>query len=327
MTTIFRLGTAEDIADCVALLKQEDCFNAPQRVWESMPGAWAKGLATESLTFLVYEDLNAKPDQRLVSCGLSVMVSDEFAALLRAGAGPWAAQLLYTEAGFDSRYVLGRREIARANARRSLNLFVLHNPLRYRDPNDEKLAKIMPVGLAGFQYAHDGYNLQRLIWEVYGESLANVLLSTGYRLLDPFNNSAPANALPSSKRPMLVARLREDSTEPGYNADQMMLSSYTVPRLGLTPAQQRLVKLALLEYDEHELERVLGISRNAIKQSWRGIYERTKEALPHAFADTEDPARRVSQRRAVLSYLRQHMEELRPFERRMQPGDVAQTGA
>jgi DNA-binding CsgD family transcriptional regulator len=314
MSTIFRPALNSDIGPAVALLRNEACFVASEAVWSRMPSAWARGLATESLVFLVYEDLQAPVGERLVSVGMSVMVSDAFVHLLRAGAGPYAAQLLYTESGFDERFVLSRREIAKANAHRALNLFVLHNPLRYRDPKDPKVARIMPVGLAGFQYAHDGYNLRRLIWEVYGEFYANALASAGYRTLDPFTHSAQANAVSPASRPYLMARLADDEQPPGYAADQMMLSSFLVPTLRLTASQQRLARLALLEYDDIELERALGVSRNAIKQTWRGIYDKAKTVLPNAF-ESHGEERRASPRRAVLNYLRQHMEEVRPFQK------------
>jgi hypothetical protein len=76
---------------------------------------------------------------------------------------------------------------------------------------------------------------------------------------------------------------------------------YPPPRLGFTQPQQRLLELALLDYADAAAAEELGISSEAVRKRWRAIHSR------HEFGEGKD------QRRGLLAYVRQHLEELRPW--------------
>lgn len=82
----------------------------------------------------------------------------------------------------------------------------------------------------------------------------------------------------------------------------LMLSP--APRLGFALREQQLLELALLDCSDREASELLGVGEDAVKKRWRSIYQRV-EGEP----DVTGP----DQRRALLRYLRQHLEELRPF--------------
>jgi hypothetical protein len=86
--------------------------------------------------------------------------------------------------------------------------------------------------------------------------------------------------------------------------------------MGLSNQQQRLLRLALMEHSDAELESLLGVSRNAIKQTWRAIFDKARRSLAHLFDGLGpfDENRTGSLRRLVINYVRQHPEELRPFK-------------
>jgi hypothetical protein len=91
------------------------------------------------------------------------------------------------------------------------------------------------------------------------------------------------------------------------------------PVLGLAPMQQTIATFALQGDIDRAIADRLAISTDAIKQAWRGIVDRVAPHLPELLAASDDtagpgtPVRGAEKRRVVLEYLRQHMEELRPW--------------
>ena len=63
----------------------------------------------------------------------------------------------------------------------------------------------------------------------------------------------------------------------------------------------------------------LSLSPWTVKKRWRAIYERVadidRDLLPPSIAYGPTSSRGAERRRQLLNYLRQHVEELRPFKR------------
>jgi hypothetical protein len=318
MTFMFRHGLETDVENCIRLLKEEDCFRASDRVWKSMASCWKSGIATESLHFTVYEDITPHEDSVLQGFSMSVAISEEFVQQLRGGSSAFGACKVYGSHSFNTDLVLTRREIARANGGDGINLLLLHNPLKHRMPSDPKFTAMLSTALAGFNFAHGGYNLKSILWEVHGLHFVGALASIGYRLLDNFVNLSDVQRISESKRPFLMGLFRESVLSLAYSAETLVLNA-NKPILGFTPSQQRVLRHALMELDDRELSDLLDVSLSSIKQSWKGIFGKAKLRFPDAFGDSAGDTKRLfSPRRAVLNYARQHLEELRPYEERIQ---------
>jgi hypothetical protein len=316
MSVMYRLGGLNDLAACAALLKAEDCFQAPDHVWGWLEPCWRRALEAGQMHFMVFEDYSAASTKRLVSFFMTVMVTDQFVGRLKTGADAFAAQSLYTATGFDVRYVLDYRQIAKANAQHDLHLMMLHNPLPSGGLTEAAVANAMPLFLAGFHFEHGGYNLRSIVWEVYGELFCSALSTAGYKILNPATVQPQGAAKDPQRRAILMGKFREDSSERSYSGSALLVLTRRTPRLGFTRHQQRLLRLALMEHADIELEGLLGVSRNAIKQTWRGIFEKARSGLGHLFdgLDDADEGRGLSLRRIVINYVRQHPEELRPWD-------------
>jgi hypothetical protein len=306
----FRCVTLDDLEGCKSLLKDEDCFKASPEVWDAMIPAWEGAISTGLAdTWIVFEDLDEPKADQLQGFGFSIMVRDVFVERLRSGAKAFAAGMLYGPTGFSRDFILSAREIARDNALGRLNLLVLHNALKHREPSDPRLAKSIPVGLASFQFSHAGYNLQNILWEVHGLHFLSALVPAGYSLIDDFSAQASVQKTAESKRPFLLAQERGLQSPIGYSLESSLLNTRKTPALGLSPGQKRLLQYALLDMDDHQIQVTLGKSGDSVKQTWRGIFEKF-----FRWKDSVGQPRPSAPRREILRYLRQHMEEIRPFE-------------
>jgi DNA-binding CsgD family transcriptional regulator len=134
-----------------------------------------------------------------------------------------------------------------------------------------------------------------------------------------------------SLRPRLVGLTKEEAEEhPGSHLARLFI--YTPPRFHFSRAEQRLLKHALTGETCDDVAASLALSPWTVKKRWQAIYERVEavdgELLPRAMAEGSCAhSRGAERRRRLLTYLRQHPEELRPFESsRMTTDRVTRSG-
>ena len=122
----------------------------------------------------------------------------------------------------------------------------------------------------------------------------------------------------SPRRPWLVGLTKEEAfAHPGSNIAGLFI--YTVPRFHFCRSQRLLLKHALMGETCGKMATSLSISPWTVKKRWQAIYERVtdvdSELLPPLIAHgVHASSRGAERRRHLLNYLRQHLEELRPFD-------------
>ena len=92
---------------------------------------------------------------------------------------------------------------------------------------------------------------------------------------------------------------------------------YQEPILGFARSEQRLLDAALLGVTDEELATELKISLSAVKKTWRSIYSRANRSssgiLPGTLETRTDSSDRgKGKKHRILTYVREHPEELRP---------------
>lgn len=314
----FRLGGKQDLALCAALLKANQCFKASDKFYERLESLWLQMLERKLFCgFVIWEDPALPDDKRILSFAMSVVVDDDFAGQLESPGIPWAAMSVY-EAVSGSKNFRGplcdQQQIARANAEDGVNLLVLHNPMRIHQLSDPRNQPLLPLGAKAFYFAHDGYYTKAVYWEVYGEEHANFLANGGYRELHDYSSHPHVADILDDRIPYLYKLDRSDSVL-GYLPNNLWLFMRKIPKLGFTQKQQELLLYALSGQSDRELQNTLGVSEDAIKQAWKNIMHRAVAAQPIRFAQesSDSGGRGQSRRHLLLTYLRQHMEELRPY--------------
>jgi hypothetical protein len=322
----FRLGTAEDLPAALDLLRSNPCFRASEAVWAKVLPAWQRWLADDRMSLVLWEDQRLPMPERLRSTGMSVFVTDEFAESAIRSGEPYPARRLYEHADGADSPVLSLDAIGRANAHDGVNLFVLHNPMREHDLQHPSQKELLPLGPQAFYFCHAGYYVKTLLWECYGQQHIDYLVGGGFSLLSSYAPRHPelAEAGPGY-RPFLGGLRRPPETDHGYDPMRLWMFNRSEPLLGLTPAQQKLLRFALLGYTDRELEAQLGTSANTLKQRWNRIFETMVRVFPPdaIVADGDAEASippgglppRLPKRHHVLDYVRQNMHELRPFKR------------
>ena len=311
----FRIGSSADLPYCVPLLPPG--FRADDTIRKKLVSVWTRLLASEAKTFCIVEDLKQDYPRGIEGFGLSVFVSDNFAAEVCASPKPYLAAQFYKLilAGEDD-VLLAPERIAEANSTTGINVLVLHFGLRNHDLSDMRTAHALMAGSAGFFFFHSGYRIKMLINETYGPQSLDYMERGGFRLANDFHReSAPAfDSVPPEHHPYLFL-LRREWVQPGAVNPLSQLFYPATPQLFFSAAERRVLERALLNESDAQIANNLAISIDRYKKTWRNVFARVNRVAPYLIPAAElEPsgARGQEKRRHLLDYLRTHLEELRP---------------
>jgi len=258
------------------------------------------------------DDRRRPPETRLVGCGVSVFVTDEFAERVLAGL-PLLSRAFLEQWESGPRPYLTKKEIAAANAGDGLNLLILHYGWS-KDVTPEDMMTMQHLQTERFIHEHAGYFTKEYLHEFFGPQLRDFMLAAGLVMKHDYRGEAWRDALAGVTEedwPYLAVHGPEPS-RPG-TITSIFRSKSTRPRFGFSPGEQRLIVLALEGRSDDELASALTLSPWTVKKRWQRIYMKVETLEPSLFAFEGDKLRQ--RRRYLLAFMREHPEELRPFRR------------
>ncbi|MGA0611155.1 helix-turn-helix transcriptional regulator [Caldimonas sp. KR1-144] len=283
----------------------------PARVRASLPAIWTRLLGQPGFNADVIEDLNRPPGQRIVGFGSSIALDDRWRRRLADDPPAWAPALIYEEL-LDGRYEPpADKALAQLNGRGEVSFLVLHYEQTLQDLANPDTVEMLGVAMSLFRQTHAGWRLQHLYQEGLGEQGA-YLQSMGFRQ----RTQRAQDGVPE-----LYGLARDEAARLLPGSPVRDAFQFTPPRFGFSPAERRLLRLAVSQCSDEEIGDELGISAHSVKKLWRAVHQRALDAMPHLF-DEGSPAapgaaeagtRGPEKRRTLLQYLRQHPEELRPY--------------
>ena len=325
----YRLVQQEDLPACLDLFDRNGRCRLSPRVREHLPRLWSEWLAQDRRmpkSFVLWEDLSTPNAPRVEAIGTGHFVRDEVYDLLLDVPQPYLIDRLYGMVLDGHQPFLDQREIARGNAGEGLSLLMSLYLQREHDLDHRDSQRLRPLGPAAWYFCHAGFNVRRLLSEVYGRAGGAYMAAGGFDLLHVFE---PGPDLPPDRPDSEPHQLAIDRANQPPRAMQPMslwLLHPPAPVLGLSASLQSVAILALQGDTDRAIAARLGISADAVKQAWRGILKAVSTHMPDLCSDTTDatadgaaPVRGAEHRRVVIEYLRQHMEELRPWVRRAGP--------
>jgi DNA-binding CsgD family transcriptional regulator len=274
----------------------------------ALPAIWTRLLGHPGFNGDVIEDLNRPAGQRIVGLGVAIALDERWARRLREAPPPYAPTLVYQELMSGDFQPPADKELARMNARGEVSFLVLHYEQVLTDLANPDTLELLAVAMSLFRFAHAGYRLQSLYQEATAEQ-SGYMLSMGFKA---------RTARGQAGLPELYGLHREEAAAllPGTPVRDAF--QFTPPRFGFAPAERRLLRLAVTDLTDEAIGDELGISGHGVKKLWRQVHQRAQDAMPGLFGASEAAASREGgrgpeKRRALLQYLRQHPEELRPY--------------
>ncbi|HEY1902783.1 MAG TPA: hypothetical protein VGG56_10150 [Terracidiphilus sp.] len=210
-------------------------------------------------------------------------------------------------AGIDAgRPVLATwNEVARANARDGVDILILFGSWHDEILSPAERYDVQTILASSFTEWHRGYRIKRIIFETADEPARDFAeRSVVYRTVAAF---------PECGR--VLHLMTSESVKAAPASLGNILFGYREPLLGLRYSDQELLQAALSGTTDLEIAADLGVTFAAVKARWRSTFARFAEVMPDGMADEGNcKGRGVQKRHRVLAYVRNHPEELRPFD-------------
>jgi hypothetical protein len=315
-----RKGDASDLGICHAL-HESLRLPYPETSRRILPKMWSILLSSGGMQLFLVEDRTKAVGARIVSFSGIVFVTDEFCSQARFTGPPYLSVELARRYLSCQLSVLNRKQIASANAGAGLNVVMCFDGWAQDGFSPEQFLTIREKQSEAFDLALRGYRLKEVLANPIGRDTSRWMHRAGARLRRGYSNYFRRNHIPEpepSLRPYLVGLNREEAlARPGSNIANLFI--YTAPRFYFRRSERLLLQHALTGETCEQLASSLSISPWTVKKRWHAIYERVSdvdsELLPPPTANSPyATSRGAERRRHLLNYLRQHFEELRPFE-------------
>jgi hypothetical protein len=277
---------------------------APERMlydadlWSSLPALLEDLMQRDLATFVVIESLPRRVPH--LFGGIS-FVRPEYVAQGRAG--PSTLPNCVLRAAIEKRNpFLSPREVGEENSRGELHLMLLFGNINAIDLANQDLANLHRTSNEGLQFFLFGYSLRAIWYERLSAFHVGELKQLGMFIDRQLPLSCGATAT--------LLRLTREEALANPHARFCTYFCPPKPRFAFSFGEQRLLEYALLDGADEAAAQDLHLSQDAIKKRWRSIYTKTEAANADLLSGITSGAAR---RRAVLHYLRRHLEELRPY--------------
>jgi DNA-binding CsgD family transcriptional regulator len=318
----FRLGVPSDLPSCLPALRPGDPARSFQdaelvRLWQRCLGHGA---------FVVIERIGKARLGTIEGFGLSVFVPDVFADRYFTDPRPGVTLEFFRGLGAGEPVLLSEPQVAQANAGPGINVLVLHFGSRLGDFSDPQTLALHALVGSSFYFSHGGHRIRSILAETYGPDATRYAEEGQFRLLKDFACATPAAYadVPVQERPHLVGLRRDWVLGAGWYPMAQLFSS-VMPRIHFSRTERRVLERAMLGEPDQVIADALGLSSHTVKSAWKHAIQRAGDTIDGLFpggSSRDTPTRGREKRIYLLTYLREHMEELRPY-----PRSRAQTGA
>jgi hypothetical protein len=311
----YRFARQTDLATLESFISTH--LRMPGEHREALPRLWQKLSADGRLRMTVIDDPELPEKDAVQAIAVSCFVHDAYFQEYLGDPRPGLASQVYERVLGGDSPVLTDREIRLANTGAGLHLVMLHFALRNPDLDDPQVQQLMVAVNAAFFFFYGGYRLRSAMQEVYGRQAAEYMQAGGFHIVTDFAGSFEGSKAPDERLHPYLLLLRKEQVQPSVVNPLSFLFYPVPPRIHFTPAEQKVLELALLNQSDQDICDDLGVSLDTVKKTWRRIFQRAARIMPTVMApDSSGDSgafRGVEKRRHLLDYVRIHLEELRPF--------------
>ena len=312
-----RRGTVEDVAECYAL---HESLRLPysRSARRILPEMWRTLLYKGAMQLTLVTNRAA---MRIVSFSTILFLTEEFCSEARSKFPPYLGVELAQQYLSGELPGLNREQVARANAGEGLNVMMCFDGWAKDGFSRKQFLAVRQKQGEALHLALRGYRVKEFIAEPIGNEASQWMFDAGARLRRDYSEYFRRNDLSEpqpSRRPLLVGLTKKEAfAHCGSNIASLFICP--APRFYFSRSERVLLQHALMGETCEQLAASLSISPWTVKERWHAIYDRVTdvdpELLPTPIAyGLHVSSRGRERRRLLLNYLRQHLEELRPYE-------------
>lgn len=310
----WRKTRAGDLRECLAL---HPAKNGAEIVGPAcVLKAWQQLLEMSHATRSAVVERQRKSGNEIVGFGLASFVTKDFAEDEVRNPRPGLNARLIESVVRGKPVVATYEEVREANTLGDLQQVVLETS--WKDGPLGALEVDEVRGLLGWSYQEvfAGYRLARVLSELVDER--DHWHARGFKSFrvasrfEEFHRSNPKSKWNTGRSLFLATRdsLRDDPTSVAAG----LFLHHVAPRFAFTRREQELLELALEGGDDASIAGALFVTLPAIKRRWSSVFERVGSVEPELCPLDGEGTRGIQKRQRILTYVRNHPEELRPFD-------------
>lgn len=280
--------------------------------------AWNRLLGMTHGTRSAVIQLQRKDGNEIVGFGFATFVKKSFADTELRNPAP-GLNCRIIESVLDGNSVVATYEEVRdANTRSDLDQVVLETSWKEGHLNAEQVQEVRVLLAKCYQELYAGYRFSRILSEFVDErDFWHAQGLRSFQIVDRFEEYWKVNpeARWNPQRALSVATAESMRGDPGSVAAGLFLH-HRDPQFGFTREEQELLDLAMEGMDDPAAAKALFVTLPAIKRRWQNIFHRVAALMPDLCPPDGDGTRGIQKRQRILTYVRNHPEELRPFDSR-----------
>ena len=207
-------------------------------------------------------------------------------------------------------------EVRDANTRGQLQQVALENSWKNGPLTAAQVDKVRVLLAQAYQELFAGYHLSRIFTEMVDElDLWNASGHKYLRVVSRFEHFRRANPGTEWNVERALFQVTADSMRHHpHSVAAALFRHHVPPRFAFTRGEQELLELALEGVDDVAAAKSLFVTLAAIKRRWTNIFARVGSVRPDLCPCDGDGTRGVQKRQRILTHVRSHPEELRPFD-------------
>lgn len=308
----WRKTAASDLAECLTL---HPAKNGTEIVGDCRAmRAWRTLFEMKHASRSALVELHEKAKVEIIGFGFASFVKKSFAEHEVFNPTPGLNARIIESVDSGNSVIATYEEVRDANTNGDLQQVVLDTSWKNGRLSPVQVDEVRVLLGRAYHDLFGGYNFSRILWESVDDlDLWHVRGSRVFRMVDQFEayRSANPNTKWNPNRALTEATAETMRGDPHSIASELFHRHE--PLFAFTPGEQQLLEIALDGVDDAAASKTLFVSVPGIKRRWANIFERVAAVRPDLCPSDGEGTRGIQKRQRVLSYVRTHPEELRPF--------------
>ncbi len=277
--------------------------------------AWLQLLQTTHATRSALVEMHSSGRTEIVGFGLGTFVKKSFADAEIREPRPGLNARIIESVVAGNPVIATYAEVRDANTRGDLQHVVLETSWK-ASLEASQISEVRALLGAAHIELFAGYRLARAFTEFVDE-LDISQREQGideFRVVDRFEDFRRQNPKSIWNPERMLLEVTLDRVRAYPHSVGARLFMHHIPQFGFTRGEQEILELALEGSDDAAMAKSLFVTVPAIKRRWTTIFERVGRIQPDLCPLDGEGTRGVQKRQRVLTYVRSHPEELRPFD-------------
>ena len=270
---------------------------------------WKKLIRSRSFHSSVIEHITPLGEKKIVDFGTSVFVRADFVDRELENPQPHLNSRFLASITNGDSVVIPETSLCDPDVSKPLDVLILggNSPTRKQGLTADQAAQAAILLPFSFEELHVGYRLNRILTETVSEPQRNLYESSVvWRTFKSY---------PEHDRALVVLTREQALAVSGSVAASLFM--YLEPMLRLRDTDKHLLSEAMHGETDTELAAKLNLSLSTIKKRWNSLFARIAEVRPDLLPDgdslRENESRGLQKRHRILSYVRAHPQEVRPY--------------